>query len=172
MQKALFLFLFSLFFGGALMAFTITSEAFTEGGTIPKKYTGEGVDISPKLQWKEQPQGTKSFALIMDDPDAPRGTWVHWVLYNIPASTSMLPEGIEKQEELSSGAKQGITDFGSVGYGGPYPPPGLAHRYFFKLYALDSLLDLPARATKAAVEDAMKGHILAETKLMGKYERK
>lgn len=153
------------------MAFEIRSTAFTAGGTIPKKYTCDGPDVSPPLSWTEPPAGTKSLALIMDDPDAPVGTWVHWVLCNLPASTHELSEGTPTTETLASGARQGANDFRKVGYGGPCPPPGPAHRYFFKLYALDTELNLAPRATKKQLEAAMKGHILAQAELMGRYGR-
>src|SRR5262249_51462493 len=128
-------------------------------------------DVSPPLEWAKPPDGTKSLVLICDDPDAPRKTWVHWVMFNLPPQTRHLEEGIPKKNELSNGAKQGKTDFGDVGYGGPAPPPGKPHRYYFKLYALDISLDLPAGATKADVESGMKGHILGEGQVMGKYGR-
>ncbi len=149
----------------------ISSPAFSEGGTIPKKFTCDGPDLSPPLTWKDAPANAQSFALIMDDPDAPVGTWVHWVLYNLPASTKELPEGIDKTEQLSSGALQGRNDFRKIGYGGPCPPPGKPHRYYFKLYAIDRKLDLKAGATKAQVEAAMKSHILGQTQIMGRYGR-
>jgi Raf kinase inhibitor-like YbhB/YbcL family protein len=153
------------------MTLELTSSAFQEGKPIPKLYAGDGKDISPPLQWTDPPAGTKSFALIADDPDAPRGTWVHWVVFNLPPETRSLDEGFPKKETLANGAKQGTTDFGSVGYGGPAPPKGKPHRYFFKLYALDDMVKLPAGATKADLERAMKGHILAEGQLMGTYQR-
>jgi Raf kinase inhibitor-like YbhB/YbcL family protein len=154
------------------MPMTLSSSTFSSGSAIPKKYTGDGPDLSPELKWEGAPKGTKSFALIMDDPDAPRGTWVHWVLYDLPATTKELKEGFPKDEQLTTGVKQGMTDFGTTGYGGPYPPPGKPHRYYFKLYALDTELKLPPKATKKEVEAAMKGHILAHAELMGTYERK
>lgn len=153
------------------MSLQITSTAFTVGETIPKKFTCDGPDVSPKLTWTEAPPKTQSFALIMDDPDAPVGTWVHWVLYDLPADTKELSEGVSKQEQLPSGARQGRNDFGRTGYGGPCPPPGKPHRYFFKLYALDSKLALKAGATKADLERAMKGHVLGQAELMGRYGR-
>jgi Raf kinase inhibitor-like YbhB/YbcL family protein len=152
------------------MKMKLTSDAFTEGQSIPKKYTGEGEDISPPLSWSGAPPGTKSFALICDDPDAPMGTWVHWVLYDLPASATSLPAKLPTDETLPSGARQGTTDFKKIGYGGPYPPRGKPHRYFFKLYALDMTLALKPRATKPQVLKAMQGHILAETSLMGTYQ--
>lgn len=153
------------------MSLQITSPAFQEGQTIPKHHTADGPDKSPALAWSGTPEGTKSFALICDDPDAPRGTWVHWVLYNLPPETRALPEGLPTTHPLPSGARQGKNDFGKIGYGGPSPPKGKPHRYFFKLYALDIALTLPPGATKAQVEAAIKGHVLAEGQLMGKYGR-
>jgi len=153
------------------MSFQIASTAFPNGGMIPKKFTCDGPDVSPQLTWKEAPAGTQSFTLIMDDPDAPVGTWVHWVLYNLPANTRELPEGVEMQEQLASGAMQGRNDFRRIGYGGPCPPPGTPHNYHFKLYALDTKLNLKAGAIKPELELAIKGHILGETELMGRYGR-
>lgn len=153
------------------MSLQISSTAFSAGETIPKKFTCDGPDVSPRLAWTEPPAKTQSFTLIMDDPDAPVSTWVHWVLYDLPAATKELPEGVAKQEQLPSGARQGRNDFGKIGYGGPCPPPGKPHRYFFKLYALDTKLNLQAGATKAGVEHAMKGHILAQAELIGRYGR-
>jgi len=149
----------------------MTSSAFSAGETIPKKFTCDGPDFSPQLKWNAPAAATQSFALLMDDPDAPVGTWVHWVLYDLPADTQELPEGVAKQEQLASGARQGRNDFGKIGYGGPCPPAGKPHRYFFKLYALDSRLGLKAGATKADVERAMKGHIVGQAELMGTYGR-
>ncbi len=154
------------------MNLPITSTAFAEGQPIPQKYTGESEDVSPPLTWTNAPSNTKSFALIADDPDAPMGTWVHWVLYDLPADAKGLPENVAKTPTLAGGAKQGITDFRRVGYGGPMPPPGKPHRYLFKLYALDTMLNLKPGATKQDVETAMRGHILAEGQLMGTYQRK
>ena len=153
------------------MALQLTSTAFKNGEFIPDKYTGKDEDISPPLEWTDVPGGAKSFALISDDPDAPMGTWVHWVLYDIPADKKNLPEGIKKDGVLPDGSKQGMTNFGSIGYGGPYPPPGPAHRYFFKLYALGTKLDLKPGLTKKAFLEAIKGHIIAEAELMGKFKR-
>ena len=156
------------------MSFTLTSGAFTEGASIPTKHTCDGPDVSPALVWSGAPPATNAFALIADDPDAPAGTWVHWVLFNLPGTTPTLPEGVAKSETLKElgGALQGRTDFHKIGYGGPCPPPGKPHRYFFKLYALDGPLSLRAGATKADVERAMQGHILAMAHLMGTYERR
>ena len=153
------------------MSFQISSAAFPNGEMSPKKFTCDGPDVSPQLAWRNAPPGAQSFALIMDDPDAPVGTWVHWVLYNLPADTKELPEGVEKKEQIASGALQGRSDFRKIGYGGPCPPPGKPHRYFFKLYALDGKLNLSAGATKADLERAMKGHILGDAELMGRYGR-
>jgi Raf kinase inhibitor-like YbhB/YbcL family protein len=149
----------------------LTSMAFAEGQLTPTKYTCDGADVSPPLQWSEVPLGTKNFALICDDPDAPVGTWVHWVIYGLPATTRELPEKVAPTESLPSGAKQGLNDFRRIGYGGPCPPPGKPHRYCFKLYALDAELVLKPRATKQELLRAMEGHILAEAQLMGIYQR-
>jgi Raf kinase inhibitor-like YbhB/YbcL family protein len=153
------------------MAFEIKSRVFIQGQPIPKKFTCDGQDVSPELSWTDPPGGTKSFAMIADDPDAPMGTWVHWVMYDLPAEARQLPEGVPPQETLPDGAKQGITDSKRIGYGGPCPPPGKPHRYFFKLYAVDKKIDLPPRATKRQVLDAIQDHILGETLLMGTYKR-
>jgi len=153
------------------MNIQVTSTAFADGQTIPAKYTADGSDVSPPLQWSNAPANAKSFALIADDPDAPVGTWVHWVIYDLPAGTSALPEGVAKTEYTTGNAKQGINDFKRLGYGGPSPPPGKPHRYFFKLYALDSLLSLKPGATKNALLKAMEGHVLAQGQLMGTYQR-
>lgn len=158
--------------GGKTMSFQIKSPAFENGQPIPVKYTGQGKDVSPPLEWSGAPAGTKSFALINDDPDAPVGTWVHWVIYDIPANATNLAENIPAKETLPDGSKQGLNDWGRVGYGGPMPPPGKPHRYFFKLYALDTVLNLKPRATKAELLRAMQGHILAQAELMGTYQRK
>lgn len=154
------------------MAFTLTSAAFRDGTGIPVKYTCDGVDTSPPLSWSGAPAGTRGFALVVDDPDAPTGSWVHWVLYNLPAAVAGLPENVAKVESLDlDGARQGRNDFRRPGYGGPCPPPGPAHRYFFKLYALDAPLTLKAGAQKKDVEAAMEGHVLATAQLMGTYAR-
>jgi len=153
------------------MSIELTCSAFQTGTTIPKQYTGDGGDKSPPLRWSEPPQGTQSLALICDDPDAPRGTWVHWVLFNLPAQTRELDEGLPTTGTLSNGAKQGKNDFGKIGYGGPAPPKGKPHGYFFKLYSLDKAVELAPGATKAQLVKAIKGHILAEGQLVGKYGR-
>src|SRR3989304_2756237 len=120
------------------MSIQLTSSAFTDGSPIPARHTCDGPDVSPMLKWSGAPAGTKSFALICDDPDAPAGTWVHWVIYGIPPDTTDLPEGVPPDETLPDGSRQGKNDFGRIGYGGPCPPPGKPHRYYFKIYALDT----------------------------------
>ena len=152
------------------MAITITSSVFAEGALIPKKYTCDAEDISPDLKWSGVPKEAKSLALICDDPDAPVGTWVHWVLFNIPADVTTLAAGVPSDPVLKNGARHGKNDFRKLGYGGPCPPGG-THRYFFKIYALDTLLTLESGSTKAQLVAAMKGHLLAEGQLMGKYKR-
>jgi Raf kinase inhibitor-like YbhB/YbcL family protein len=149
----------------------ITSSAFHEGEAIPRKYTCDGDDVSPPLSWSGAPEGTESFALIADDPDAPVGTWVHWVIYDLPAGVTSLPEGVEAAERPQVGGINGISNFRRLGYGGPCPPSG-THRYFFKIYALDTMVGLPSGATKKKLLQAMEGHILAEAQLMGKYSRR
>ena len=148
----------------------LKSSAFEAGGMIPPKYTCDGPDVSPSLSWSDVPARAKSLALIADDPDAPRGTWVHWVAWNIPANARALEEDVPKRDTLPNGMKQGTTDFQSIGYGGPCPPSG-THRYFFKLYALDTTLNLPPSTTKKDLEKAIQGHLLAKVELMGKYAR-
>ena len=153
------------------MSFTLTSVAFKEGAAIPFQYTCDGRNLSPPLAWTAPPADTKSFALISDDPDAPVGTWVHWIVYNVPATLRALPEAVPVDAQLADGTRQGKTDFGRTGYGGPCPPIG-RHRYFFKLYALDTVLSLAPGATKAQLEAEMKNHVLAQTQLMGTYRHK
>ena len=142
----------------------LTSPAFADGAAIPERFTCEDEDVSPALAWTDVPAGTTSFALICDDPDAPGKTWVHWVVWGIPPTTTVLPEGFD-------GASQGLTDFRRTGYGGPCPPPGKPHRYYFKLYALTEPLALAPRATKADLERAMDGKVLASATLMGTFDR-
>jgi len=149
----------------------LKSSAFTEGANIPRKHTCDAEDVSPHVRWDSVPAGTRAIALIADDPDAPGGTWVHWVIYDVPADTKELTEGVAKTETLERGAKQGVNDFRRVGYSGPCPPPGSPHRYFFKLYALDAPTNLKPRATKQQLLDAIKGHILSEAQLMVRYGR-
>ena len=157
--------------GESKMEITVTSSAFEEGQLMPSKYTCDGQDISPSLQWSGINESAESIALICDDPDAPGRTWVHWVIYNLPADTTVLEENIAPTQALPGAAKQGTTDFGTIGYGGPCPPSG-THRYFFKVYALDSTVDLPAGATKQQLLDAMQGHIIGQGQLIGNYKRK
>ena len=154
------------------MAFEIKTDTFEAQGNIPIERTCDGKDLSPALHWQNPPANTKSFALIMDDPDVAIGTWVHWVVYDIPVTTNSFEAGLPNSERLADEAKQGLTDFQRTGYDGPCPPPGKPHRYYFKLYALDTLLNLPSKQTKVDLLAAMYGHILAEIRLMGKYERK
>ncbi len=149
----------------------LKSTAFQEGGRIPAKYTCEGQDISPPLTWDGVPEQTQSFALIMDDPDAPVGVFVHWVLFNMPPDSRQLPEAITAQSQLPDGTLQGGNDFGRLGYGSPCPPPGYPHRYFFTLYALGQQLKLKAGASKKQLINAIKGHILAQSQLIGTYQR-
>lgn len=143
----------------------LRSDAFEPNGEIPKQYTCDGADISPPLHWGKPPNNTQSYVLIVDDPDAPLKTWVHWVVYNMPETQNALPE-----KDVPSDATQGINDFKTATYGGPCPPKG-EHRYFFKLYALETMLDLPPEAKKADVEKAMQGHVLATGELIGRYTR-
>lgn len=153
--------------GEAVMAFNLKSPVFEEGSFIPKKYTCDGDDISPPLKWEGAPGATKSYVLMMDDPDAPVGTWDHWVLFNIPLAIGDLPEGIKTPPD---GATEGKNSWGRTGYGGPCPPEG-THRYVFKLYALDQNLSLASGSSKKEIERAMAGHILAQSELVGKYVR-
>lgn len=153
------------------MSFTLSSPSFSHGGTIEKKFTCDGPDVSPQLTWTEPPAGTKSLALLVDDPDAPVGNWNHWTMWNLPANLRSLPEGVSKEASLPDDSQQGLNDFRKPGYNGPCPPPGKPHRYYFKLYALDTKLDVKAGARKKDVELGMKGHILAQAEWMGKYGR-
>jgi Raf kinase inhibitor-like YbhB/YbcL family protein len=153
-----------------IMELKLKSAAFKEGQTIPRQYTCDGVNVSPPLEWSGAPKNAKTIAIIADDPDAPRGTWVHWVLYNLPAENIGLVENLAATETLKAGGFQGKNDFDKIGYGGPCPPSG-THRYFFKIYAVDAELPLPAGATKAELEKAMQGHIVAQGQLMGTYSR-
>jgi len=159
------------------MTLTITSPAFKHNSYIPKKHACNGEDVSPELRWKGLSSGTKSIAVIMDDPDAPPGTWVHWILFDIPPLLTGLEENVAKKETLPDGSKHGLVwgvndgDFDRVGYYGPCPPPGKPHRYFFKVYALDKVLGLPPKITKNALLKAMEGRILAQGELIGLYKR-
>ncbi len=156
---------------GDTMNLQLTSTAFAEGQPIPRQHAFDDKDLSPALQWSGVPSAAKSLALICDDPDAPKGTWVHWVIYDLPPSTAGLAEGVSKSSELANGAKQGVNDYKRLGYGGPCPPPGKPHRYFFKLYALDTATGLQPGATKKDLLKAMDGHVVAEGQLMGTYQR-
>jgi len=157
---------------GVAMKLPITTTAFAEGQPIPRRHAFKDQDISPALQWSDVPPAAKSLALICDDPDAPMGTWVHWVIYDLPPTATGLAEGVAKTPELSDGAKQGVNDYKKIGYGGPCPPPGKPHRYFFKLYALDKKLELKPGLTKKDLLKAMEKHVLAEGELMGTYQQK
>ena len=154
--------------GEVMAQLQVTSPSFVHEGAIPLEFTCDGADVSPALSWTAGPEGTASYALIMDDPDAPRGTWVHWVVWNIPQPS--LVDAIPAQEALDDGTMQGMNSWPKRGYGGPCPPSG-THRYYFKVYALDATLDLPASTNKDALLKAMKGHILAQGELMGTYKR-
>lgn len=149
----------------------LTSPAFSSEADIPKQFTCQGEDISPELTWKNAPKHAKTFALIVHDPDAPRsGGFTHWVAYNIPAKVNRLPQAVPRGEQIPGGGVQGKNDFGQLGYRGPCPPSG-THRYYFYLYALDSELKLQPGANKDDVENAIKGHVIEKTELMGKYKK-
>jgi hypothetical protein len=168
----LVVFLLALATGGHAMAFELTSTAFKAGDTIPAKHTCEGADVSPPLAWTDPPPGTKSLALVCDDPDAPAGIWVHWVLWGLPATARALPEGVPTKPALDDGSAQGTNDFRRTGYGGPCPPRGHGfHRYFFRLYALDARPDPGPGATRQALLKAMEGHVRGQAELMGRYKR-
>jgi len=152
------------------MSFSLRSTSFEEGGRIPRRNTCDGEDISPDLSWTDVPEKTASVALIVDDPDAPRGNWVHWVLFDLPPTVLGLPEKVPSKSVLETGGVHGTNDFGRLGYGGPCPPSG-THRYFFTLSALDVELRLPPSSTREQVEKAMQGHVLAEARLTGRYSR-
>jgi len=153
------------------MSLTISSPSFANGGDIAKKFTCDSADVSPQLTWTDPPAGTKTFALLADDPDAPVGNWNHWTAWNLPGNLRGLPEGVVKEAHLADGTEQGRNDFRKTGYNGPCPPPGKPHRYYFKLFALDGKLDLKPGAGKKELEAAMKGHILAQSEWMGRYGR-
>jgi len=148
----------------------VTSPAFKESESIPRQYTCDGVNVSPPLEWSGVPKSAKTLAIIAEDPDAPSGAWVHWIIYNLPAENIGMVENLPATENLKAGGFQGKNDFGKIGYGGPCPPSG-THRYFFKIYALDNELPLKAGATKAGVEKAMEGHIVTQGQLMGTYRK-
>ena len=153
------------------MSLHLYSGTFRNNDAIQAKYTCDGEDVSPPLAVEGVPDGAVSLALVVDDPDAPAGTWVHWVLWALPAELTSLPEGLPNQEEVLEGARQGENDFGDLGYGGPCPPPGEEHRYFFKLYALDAEPELPAGATKSQLMDAVGSSIIDRCELVGRYRR-
>ena len=156
--------------GEGTVSIKLTSTAFQDGGMIPAKYTCDGQNVSPPLNWSGTPANVQGFALVCEDPDAPGKTWVHWVVYDLPSTITQLPEAAPAQETLASGGKQGKNDFGKIGYGGPCPPSG-THRYFFRLYALDKTTDLKAGATKDQLMNATEGHIIGQGELMGRYKR-
>jgi len=154
------------------MNFTLGSPKWKAGDTIPRKFTCDGEDVSPPLDWDAAPAGTESLSLVVEDPDAPGGTFIHWVLYDLPLGTRELPENVPAKGNLDGGGRQGRNSFGRVGYGGPCPPAGPAHRYYFRLYALDRKTGLDAGAGRADLDRAMQGHILAQAELMGRYKRR
>lgn len=151
--------------------FSLTSDAFRSGEAIPARYTCDGQDVSPSLTWSRIPENARAFALVVEDPDAPGGTFTHWVAFNIPADARGLPENVAKTDRMEDGGIQGRNDFGRTGYGGPCPPPGNPHHYHFALYALDAPLNLPPGAAKQDVLKALQGHVLAQAELVGIYHR-
>lgn len=158
--------------GQSAQAFELQSPAFSPGAEIPAKHTCDGQDVSPALRWSDPPTGTKEMALVSDDPDAPGGTWVHWVLYGIPPSAKNLPEAVPSRDTVPGVGRQGMNDFRRVGYGGPCPPRGPEHRYFFSLYALDAEITLPPRKNKEDLLKAIEGHVLGRAETMGRYRRR
>jgi Raf kinase inhibitor-like YbhB/YbcL family protein len=148
----------------------LTSASFEADSALPAKYTCDGADVSPALAWNEPPTGTQSFALVVDDPDSPQKTVIHWLIYDLPPTTRALPEGVPTKAKLPDGSRQGKNDHGKIGYSGPCPPPGAAHHYFFKLYALDYRTGLKPKAAAAEVEKAIKGHILAQAELIARFQ--
>jgi len=157
--------------GNPKMELKLTSTVFEQGQYIPRKYTGEGINISPPLQWSAPPEGTQSIALFCEDPDAPSGLWIHWVAWNIAPNKTGLPEGVPAEKASADGMKQGTNSFGKIGYGGPMPPAGSDHRYYFRVYAIDSQLSLQPGTTRSDLVKAMNHHVLAEGSLMGRYKR-
>ncbi len=151
--------------------FELKTTAFEPGGFIPKRFTCQGANVSPALAWSDPPAGTQRFAIIEDDPDAPSGTFVHWVVYDLPATYRKLPEALAGSDPMSGGGRQGTNDFSRVGYSGPCPPPGTTHHYFIRLYALDAPTSLPPGASRRELDNAMQGHILAKAELMGRFKR-
>jgi Raf kinase inhibitor-like YbhB/YbcL family protein len=152
-------------------AFELTSTAFAPDATIPVVHTCDGADRSPPLAWREPPANAQAFALVCEDPDAPAGTWVHWVLYGLPPTARTLPSGVAALEKLPDGSRQGTNDFRRIGWGGPCPPPGKAHRYVFRLQALDAPVDVPPGASRDALRRAVEGHVVGEATLTGRYGR-
>jgi Raf kinase inhibitor-like YbhB/YbcL family protein len=153
------------------MGITVTSTAFAASKPIPVKYTGQGEDVSPDLSWKDTPDGLVSFALVCEDPDAPAGTWIHWTMWNIPAESTGLAQDVPTSTSLPDGSVQGVTSAGTSGYHGPMPPRGNAHRYYFRVYALDTMLSLSASANRVQLDAAMREHVLSQGQLMGTYQR-
>ncbi len=149
----------------------LKTTSFTPGGFIPKRFTCEAEDVSPALAWTDPPAGTPSFSIIEDDPDAPSGTFVHWLVYDLPAANRKLPEALSGNDQMAGGGRQGTNDFSRTGYSGPCPPPGRPHRYFIRLYALDTKLNLRPAASRRELDSAMQGHILAQAELMGRFRR-
>ncbi len=154
-----------------IVSFAMQVPSFGNGGEIPRRYTCEGENLSPALRWDGVPAGAHSLALIVDDPDAPAGTFTHWLAWNIPTNLGMLQSGMPHKEAVGGGTRQGTNDFGQIGYGGPCPPPGKSHRYFFHFYAIDSIIALKAGASRAELEHAMKHHIVSQTEWMGRFKR-
>ena len=150
----------------------LRSSAFRPGDDVPVEFTCDGANISPALTWTAPPAATQSLVLTVEDPDAPHHAWAHWLVYDLPPTERELPEAVAPRAPLPSGAQQGRNDFGQIGYGGPCPPPGHPHRYFFKIYALDSRLDLPRGSSRVQLEQAMRGHVLASGEVMGRYHRR
>lgn len=154
------------------MSFAIKSAAFANGGEIPRKFTCSGENVSPAMNWSDVPPKANSLALIVDDPDAPAGTWTHWIIWNIPAHVPSLPEGVPPMKEtLPNGAHQGRNDFGRIGYGGPCPPPGRPHHYYFRLYALGAVLDIKSGAGRSELDTAMRSHVLGQAEWTGLFKR-
>ena len=153
------------------MTLVLKSSAFAQGAEIPKKHTCDAADVSPALEWSGLPPRTVSFALVMDDPDAPNGTWVHWVMWNLPTTAHELHEAVAKRDPLDEGIRQGRNSFGKIGYNGPCPPRGKPHRYFFRLYALDEKPDLTPGSSNVVLQQAIKDHIIIEADYMGTYRR-
>jgi len=149
----------------------LKTTSFTPGGFMPKRFTCDAADVSPALAWTDPPSGTQSFAIIEDDPDAPSGTFVHWLVYDLPAAYRKLPEALSGSDQMPGGGRQGANDFSRTGYSGPCPPPGRPHRYFIRLYAVDTILNLRPAATRKELDAAMQGHILAQAELMGRFQR-